>query len=357
MKKGIILTIGCILILLISACSILPQNGGADLPNSTAVYGTVSAGLTKTANNTDSPAVQTITALPSPSNTPVPSPAATNNPSPTAGLDVSATPAPTRHVVPCNLAAPGRPFVDITIPDGTHLNPGEGFSKTWRLVNAGSCSWTNDYAIAWFSGEIFGAVTEQKFGLEIDPGQSIDITVDMTAPMQAGTHQSNWKLRDASGSLFGIGPNGDAPFWVRIEVDAVATVTVTPEPTSTFTPTPAAVAKGTIQFQVGAPVDLDTGKMYTGSGDDIELQETDGNPMVLAVLNGAVMAEMEGQIPGLDDCLNADLKNQAVPAASLTEESVYCYQTNQGLPGYFVIKSLIPEEKKMSLDFLTWTIP
>jgi hypothetical protein len=357
MKKKIILTFGLFFVLLLSACSILPQNGNADLPNSTAVYGTVAADLTETANKTDSPAVQTITALPNPSKTPIPSPETTTRPSPTIVLDKSTTQAPTKHAVPCNLAAPGRPFVDITVPDGTHFNPGEGFSKTWRLVNAGSCNWTNDYAIAWFSGEVFGAVTEQRFGLEVLPGQSIDITVDMTAPRQPGVHQSNWKLRDASGALFGIGPNGDAPFWVRIEVDVIANATVTPEPTSTFTPTPLAVAKGAFQMTVGTPVDLDTGKENTGTGDDLELQEKDGDNFVLVLLNGTTMGEMPGQSPVLGDCLNASLVNQPVPAASLKEGSTYCYRTNQGLPGYLLIKNLALVDKKISLEFLTWAIP
>ena len=357
MKKAVFLTFVLFFILLLPACSLLPQEGEATLTNSTAVYETVAADLTETAQITDSPAVQTITALPSPSKIPVSSPEATISPSPTGIGDTPATQTPTPHVVPCNLAAPGRPFVDITVPDGTRFKPGESFSKTWRLVNAGSCNWTNDYAISWFSGEVFGAVTEQKFGSEVRQGQSIDITVDMTAPMQPGIHQSNWKLHDASGVLFGIGPNGDAPFWVRIEVEVIATVTATPEPTLTFTPTPAAVAKGTLQLMDKTPVDLDTGKENTGEGDDLELQEKDSSELTLALLNGAAMVEVSGQSPGLNDCQNADLKNQPVLASSLKDGSTYCYRTNQGLPGYFVIKNLALADKKLTIDFFTWAIP
>ena len=240
---------------------------------------------------------------------------------------------------------------------GTHFKPGEDFSKTWRLVNAGSCNWTQNYAIIWFSGDVFGAVKEQNFGVEVSPGQFLDITVDMTAPKKPGIHQSNWKLRDAAGTLFGIGPNGDAPFWVRIEVEDIATATVTPEPTLTFTPTPAAVAQGSLQLVVGTPVDLDTGIENTGTGDDLELQEKDGSALTLALLNHAAMVEMSGQTPLLADCQNADLKTQAVPAASLTEGATFCYRTNQELPGYFRIKKLTLDDKKLSVDFLTWAIP
>ncbi len=353
MKKAGILALGISLILFLPACSLLPQQGDTNLPNSTQVYQTVAADLTGTAQITASPAILTITALPSPTHTPVPSSEATTSPSPTS-LAASVTPTP--HVAPCNLAAPGRP-VDITVPDGTRFKPGEEFSKTWRLINAGSCSWTNDYAIVWFSGELFGAVTQQVFGVEVNPGQSVDITVDMRAPMQPGAHQSNWKLRDASGDLFGIGPNGGAPFWVRIEVEVIATATVTPEPTSTFTPTPAAVAKGTLQMAPGTTVDLDSGNISTGAGDDLELQEVEGSDLTLAPLNGVTMAEMPGQTPGLADCQNAELNNNPVPAASLKEGSVYCYRTNQGLPGYFRVKNLTIDDKNLSIDFITWAIP
>ncbi len=357
MKKAVYVALGLCLILLLPACSLLPQQENANLPNSTEVYETVSANLTETAQITDSPAIQTITALPSPSNTPVPSPVATTRPLPTGtGDSFIASATSTQHVAPCNLAAPGRP-VDITVPDGTRFKPGEEFSKTWRLINAGSCSWTDNYAIAWFSGELFGAVTEQIFGIQVSPGQSVDITVDMRAPMQPGVHQSNWKLRDASGDLFGIGPNGDAPFWVRIEVEVIATATVTPEPTSTFTPTPSAVAKGSLQMTVGTAFDLDSGNENTGTGDDLELQEKDGSNLVLAPLNGATMVEVPGQAPGLTDCQKAELNNQAVPAANLKEGSVYCYKTNQGLPGYFRIKNLALADKNLSVDFTTWAIP
>jgi hypothetical protein len=42
------------------------------------------------------------------------------------------------------------------------------------------------------------------------PGQTVEITVDMVAPLKPGTYQGNWKLRNASNVLFGIGPNGSA---------------------------------------------------------------------------------------------------------------------------------------------------
>ncbi|RPJ50549.1 MAG: hypothetical protein EHM21_04765, partial [Chloroflexi bacterium] len=121
---------------------------------------------------------------------------------------------------PCDLVQPGRPL-DVTVPDDTRFHPGEYFSKTWRLVNVGSCPWTREYAAVWFSGNELGLVRSQPLSKEVRSGQTIDITVDMVAPQTPGTYQSNWKLSNPKGDLVGIGPKGDAPFWVRIVVVAV----------------------------------------------------------------------------------------------------------------------------------------
>jgi len=36
---------------------------------------------------------------------------------------------------------------DVTVPDGTKMEPGDDFTKTWRLLNAGTCSWTTAYRL------------------------------------------------------------------------------------------------------------------------------------------------------------------------------------------------------------------
>src|SRR5215211_5720715 len=41
---------------------------------------------------------------------------------------------------------------DVTVPDNTRLTAGEEFTKTWKLQNTGSCTWT-DYTIAFVSGD------------------------------------------------------------------------------------------------------------------------------------------------------------------------------------------------------------
>ena len=148
----------------------------------------------------------------------------------------------------CDLAQPGRP-IDVTVPDDTSFHPGDNFSKTWRLVNAGSCAWDGHYTVLWFSGDDLGTTHHLPLSERIGPGKSIDITVDMHAPQEPGTYQSNWKMSNGQGEMFGIGTDGDAPFWVRIIVVPADTVTTAPSeiaPEVTHTPgaTPQARSSG-----------------------------------------------------------------------------------------------------------------
>jgi len=146
---------------------------------------------------------------------------------------VKATTAPVVASV-CNTAG----FVsDVTIPDGTQMDPGESFDKTWKLRNDGT--WTEDYSLVFYSGSQMGGPSSQALmddGVTVAPGESIEITIDQTAPTSAGTYYGYWILQNASGVNFGIGTGG-SPFYVMIVVssDATAPPTVTETPTATRT--------------------------------------------------------------------------------------------------------------------------
>jgi len=141
-------------------------------------------------------------------------------------------PAPTNDL-PCNKAGAGVPF-DITIPDDTTMYAGQEFTKTWRLVNRGSCKWTRLYKLVFFSQNSMSAQQERFLSGEVLPGQAIDLSVSFYAPLSPGQYQSNWMLQDQDGNLFGIGFNADAPFYVKI----IVTNNPTPTPTITLAPSP-----------------------------------------------------------------------------------------------------------------------
>jgi len=107
---------------------------------------------------------------------------------------------------------------DVTIPDEMDLAPGESFTKIWRLQNAGSCPWGIGYLLYFESGDIMGGPSSLDLTSEtVQPGESLDISVDLVAPRETGTYQGFWKLRNVKGEGFGVGEYSKA-FWVKINV-------------------------------------------------------------------------------------------------------------------------------------------
>ncbi|MEN6556029.1 MAG: NBR1-Ig-like domain-containing protein [Anaerolineaceae bacterium] len=173
-------------------------------------------------------------ATPTASLTPAPSAEPTRIPT----IARSPTPAQTSTAsAGCNRAAAGVPF-DVTIPDESPMQPGQRFIKTWRLVNNGTCKWTRLYTLVFFSGNPLGALQSQLLTAEVQPGAQVELSVEMFAPLEMGFYQSNWMLMAPDGELFGLGPNGDAPFWARIQVMEKFTDTPAPTSIATETPTP-----------------------------------------------------------------------------------------------------------------------
>jgi len=126
--------------------------------------------------------------------------------------------------LPCNWVQAGSP-IDISIPDGSVFLPGQEFIKTWRITNGGSCTWTMLYKYSYYSGNTMGAHQENRLITEVQPGQAVDISVLFTAPGKAGEFESAWMMQDEAGNFFGMGLNADAPFYVKIRVEAAPTTT------------------------------------------------------------------------------------------------------------------------------------
>ncbi|MDH5507510.1 MAG: NBR1-Ig-like domain-containing protein [Anaerolineae bacterium] len=105
-----------------------------------------------------------------------------------------------------------------TIPDGTVMEAGEHFEKTWWLTNTGTCAWTDEFSLVFNRGYKLGAVERSPFPGYVAPGQSIPLTLSMTAPGVPGTYTSFWEMENGSGVRFGVGVDGGVPFWVQIVV-------------------------------------------------------------------------------------------------------------------------------------------
>ncbi len=257
--------------------------------------------------------------------------------------------------IPCDLASAGKP-IDLSIPDDTKLFPGQYFTKTWRLMNAGGCSWTENYAVVWFSGKQLGLTLAQPFEAPVMPGNAVDVSLEMIAPLDPGIYQSNWKLRNGQGNLFGIGPHGDAPFWVRIEVVPLATPTLTAT-LPLATPTPVVFARGSLQLSLDQEVDLDSGALGQAIGSDLLFRKSSEDPLFLVPENGAQIALYGLTNPEVIDCVQAPVSDLPIELIQFQEGSFICYHTTTGLPGRIFLAKADLQNYLLDLEYVTWSVP
>ncbi len=345
-------------------------------PNQTQVYQTIAALLTPIGTGTAEALTHTSTPSPSPNPIqvtiiPRPSQATTTPPLPGSPTSVS--------TVPCDRAAAGNP-IDISIPDDSLISPGQSFIKTWKLVNSGSCTWTIAYSANFFYGDRMQAAESVALNEMVLPEQSVEISIDMVAPEQAGVYQGNWMLSNPSGVLFGIGPNGDSPFWVRIVVPENPSSTATqgtpstpgptatqgtpasPSPTGsatatpTSTSTPSIQARGVLTPLPGETMDLDTVKISTQNADLI-YQADASNYHWLAPAGEARLGVYGNLEPGLPDCQSASMSQAPIAVESLALGTYLCYRTNEERFGRALFVALQADNYALTLDLLTWAHP
>ncbi len=193
-----------IAILLLTACSPSLQVDHTEI-DTNAIY-TQSALTLEAMMDQPSP-----TAIP-PTHTPEPTQTATQTPTPSATATVLPTWTPTR-VTYCDWAA----FVkDVSIPDETVWIQGTPLTKTWRLKNRGSCTWTPDYSLVFSHGAQMGASSVVKLTGYVRPGETVDVSVDLTVPETTGHYVGYWMLKNTSGILFGWGERANKPFFIDL---------------------------------------------------------------------------------------------------------------------------------------------
>jgi len=104
----------------------------------------------------------------------------------------------------------------LNVPDGTTMTPGQTFTKSWRIKNVGTCTWTTDYLIVFSGGDRITGADSQALPGNVAPGQEVDLSVNLVAPEAEGNYIGEYALQDANGGKF-IG------FTVNISVQAAPT--------------------------------------------------------------------------------------------------------------------------------------
>jgi len=158
----------------------------------TQAVGTFSADLTQTA-------------LAAPTNTPLPTLTAspTFAPFTASQSTLPANSAPTTSSGATTTSCYALTFVsDVTIPDNTQMTAGKTFTKTWKVLNSGTCAWDAGFKFALTGGEAMGG-TMATLPTSVAAGAQYDISVSMTAPGTSGTFKGNWRMSTAGGEFFG----------------------------------------------------------------------------------------------------------------------------------------------------------
>lgn len=97
-------------------------------------------------------------------------------------------------------------IADTTIPDGTVFDGGEDFEKIWRVQNTGTCKWDEGYRLVYIGGD--DEIDPVNLRLEnakdfVEPGATVDLGVDLTAPLKVGKYTGTWRMQADNGEYFG----------------------------------------------------------------------------------------------------------------------------------------------------------
>lgn len=91
---------------------------------------------------------------------------------------------------------------DVTIPDGTVLEPGQHFVKTWLLQNNGTCPWTPGYKMTFLDGNNMGG-SNTFVNIQVPVGQQLKMSVNLVAPGSDGSFYGRWQLQNEASQPFG----------------------------------------------------------------------------------------------------------------------------------------------------------
>ncbi|MEL7645475.1 MAG: NBR1-Ig-like domain-containing protein [Anaerolineaceae bacterium] len=155
------------------------------------------------------------------------------SPSPTAFPNTptpNATPTPTPFLSPTPCSPQASLLQDVSIPPGTVLEPGQSFTKTWRVQNTGSCAWSG-YQLVFISGSLLGGKSPTRVS-DLAPGAAVNISLELSAPRYQGDYAGTWRLQTDEGEIFGP----EFSYSIRIP-QPTPTRTLTPTLTATWTPT------------------------------------------------------------------------------------------------------------------------
>lgn len=81
---------------------------------------------------------------------------------------------------------------DVTIPDGTVVEPGAELTKTWRIRNVGGCEWDERWSWTFTGGDPL-TILETTSLAGTAPGEEVDVSVRLRVPDEDGVWSAQWQ--------------------------------------------------------------------------------------------------------------------------------------------------------------------
>jgi hypothetical protein len=106
----------------------------------------------------------------------------------------------------------------LSMSPGSEVYAGEKFHVTWRIRNIGETIWNEHYSLVYIGGEAFGQAPALPLSVEVAPGEIIDLTLVLTAPVLSGNYRGEWLLVAPDGEGFGVGYEDPQPLAVDVVV-------------------------------------------------------------------------------------------------------------------------------------------
>lgn len=102
------------------------------------------------------------------------------------------------------LPKPALRFVrDVTFPDGTSVQPGAVFRKTWRVRNDGNHSWPDGASLVSVGGDVLSNQEHREPLPILQPEQESEIGLQLTAPHLPGMYTAYYRAQTKEQQYFG----------------------------------------------------------------------------------------------------------------------------------------------------------
>jgi len=242
---------------------------------------------------------------------------------------------------------------------GQQFNAGDSFQVDWPIKNTGTCTWDSGYALAFVNGDQMGASSSTPLSSTVNPGDSIVLSIQMTAPTQPDIYVSFWRLEDGNGQLFGMDAPPDAPLRVKIEV--MQSANNPSNPALTAVPEIAVTLPNTLSNGVGETMlvdqcfDLVEGDDVSCTDPDADIKYTYSSVMgsYLRVVNGSLFSNSYESAPSESDCESENY--YGMPVHLVDGDKYLCIETEfDGDTVYGWVKPTSFNSGGLTFNYLLW---